>query len=240
MFAHLCGPVARAAIVLAAVLISALSFAIPRAAFAQDAAEPDSQAAAPESGAATEPRADADTDAAADAGADSSGATQAAQKPADEAPSDAATMSETGEADAAPGADASEERLEPGTALDAQPLQLFERIARAWSDGAADSLLAHFGEGKVSLAFSHGGPRGGLFTRTQAGYLLADLFKYSTTEKFEYVKFRNIEKDGQLPYAVADRVFRLENGILYHDQVYVSLRREASAWKIAEIKSIDR
>jgi len=218
VFALPCGPVARAALVLAFVIISALSSAIPRIALAQDAAEP-----------AAEPAAD-----------DSGAATQAAQKPSDDASSEPATISEIGDAQGAPAASVSEERLEPGTAPDAQPLQLFECIARAWSSGLAESLLIHFGEGKVSLAFSHGGPRGGLFTRTQAGYLLADLFKYSTTEKFEYVKFRNIEKDGQLPYAVADRVFRLENGILYHDQVYVSLRREANAWKIAEIKSIDR
>lgn len=217
MFALPCGPVARAALVLAFVIISALSSVVPRVALAQDAAEP----AADDSGAATQ-------------------TTQAAQRPSDDASSESATISEIGDAQDAPGASVSEERLEPGTAPDAQPLQLFECIARAWSSGLAESLLIHFGEGKVSLAFSHGGPRGGLFTRTQAGYLLADLFKYSTTEKFEYVKFRNIEKDGQLPYAVADRVFRLENGILYHDQVYVSLRREASAWKIAEIKSIDR
>lgn len=137
-------------------------------------------------------------------------------------------------------ADSSEPRLEPGTAPDAQPLLVFERIETAWALSVADSLLVHFGEGKVSLAFSHGGPRGGLFTRTQAGYLLGDLFKYSSTEKFRFVKFRNIDKDGQLPYAVADRVFRLENGVLYHDQVYVSLRRESGFWKVAEIKSIDR
>lgn len=222
VFALPCGPVARAAIVLAFVFISAAALSMPRDARAQDAAaEPDSQPAPPDSGAPGE----------------------AAQRPASESPADApgsSSSSEFSDADGASGASAVEERLEPGTAPDAQPLQLFERIARAWADGAADSLLVHFGEGKVSLAFSHGGPRGGLFTRTQASYLLADLFKYSTTEKFEYVKFRNIEKDGQLPYAVADRVFRLENGILYHDQVYVSLRREANAWKIAEIKSIDR
>jgi hypothetical protein len=137
-------------------------------------------------------------------------------------------------------ADSSEPRLEPGTAPDAQPLLVFERIELAWAASIADSLLVHFGDGKVSLAFSHGGPRGGLFTRTQAGYLLGDLFKYSDTEKFRFVKFRNIDKDGQLPYAVADRVFRLENGVLYHDQVYVSLRRESGFWKVAEIKSIDR
>jgi hypothetical protein len=137
-------------------------------------------------------------------------------------------------------ADSSEPRLEPGTAPDAQPLLVFDRIELAWAMSVADSLLVHFGEGKVSLAFSHGGPRGGLFTRTQAGYLLGDLFKYSDTEKFRFVKFRNIDKDGQLPYAVADRVFRLENGVLYHDQVFVSLRRESGLWKVAEIKSIDR
>ena len=137
-------------------------------------------------------------------------------------------------------ADSSEPLLEPGTPPDAQPLLVFERIETAWATSIADSLLVHFGEGKVSLAFTHGGPRGGLFTRTQAGYLLGDLFKYSSTERFRFVKFRNIDKDGQLPFAVADRVFRLENGVLYHDQVYVSLRRESGYWKVAEIKSIDR
>ncbi len=129
--------------------------------------------------------------------------------------------------------------FEPGVDPDAEPVQVFARIERAWLGGEAESLLAHFGTGKVSLSFSRGGPRGGLFTKTQAAYLLSDLLKYSTTERFKFVKYRNINRDGQRPYAVADRRFRLD-GILYHDQVYVELRREEGTWKVAEIKSIDR
>lgn len=134
---------------------------------------------------------------------------------------------------------AEEALLEPGVDPDSEALRVFAAMGRAWAAADTDSLMMHFGRGKVALAFSRGGPRGGVFTRTQASYLFADLFKYSTTEKFEFVKFRNIDQDGQLPYAVADRVFRLDNGVLYRDQVYVSLRREDDTWKVAEIKSID-
>jgi hypothetical protein len=132
-----------------------------------------------------------------------------------------------------------DEPLEPGVDPEAQPLRVFAEIERAWARGDAESLLVHIGEGKVALSFTRSGPRGGLFTRTQTAYLLADLFKYSETEEFKFVKFRNIDRDGQLPFAVADRIFRLDNGILYRDQVYVSLRRERDAWKVAEIRSID-
>ena len=195
-------------------------------------AEPDSQR--PDSGASSEAAAPRKDEPA-----------PAQQSPSDQEAAAAAAKESVSRPDAAldtswAAADSAEPRLEPGTAPDAQPLLVFDRIELAWAMGVADSLLVHFGEGKVSLAFSHGGPRGGLFTRTQAGYLLGDLFKYSNTEKFRFVKFRNIDRDGQLPYAVADRVFRLENGVLYHDQVYVSLRRESGLWKVAEIKSIDR
>ncbi len=132
-----------------------------------------------------------------------------------------------------------EQLLEPGVSPAAQPLRVFSEIERAWGCGDPESLLVHFGTGKVSLSFSRTGPRGGLYTRTQAAYLLADMFKYSKTEQFKFLKFRNIEREGQLPFAVADRIYRLDNGILYHDQVYVSLRRETDAWKVAEIKSIE-
>jgi hypothetical protein len=129
--------------------------------------------------------------------------------------------------------------FEPGVDPDAEPLRIFAAIEWAWTRGSAESLITHFGSGKVSLSFSKGGPRGGLFTRTQATYLLSDLLKYCATEKFRFVKYRNINRDGQRPYAVADRRFRLD-GILYHDQVYVELRREDGTWRVAEIKSIDR
>lgn len=129
--------------------------------------------------------------------------------------------------------------FEPGVDPKAEPFRIFAAIEWAWANSDAESLLAHFGEGKVSLSFNKGGPRGGLFTRTQAAYLLSDLLKYSATETFTFEKYRNIDRDGQRPYAVADRRFRLD-GILYHDQVYVELRREDVAWRVAEIKSIDR
>ncbi len=151
-------------------------------------------------------------------------------EPAAEPPADSATVARV-PADAVP--------FEPGVDPDAEPVLVFSRVERAWSGAEAESLLVHFGAGKVSLSFSRGGPRGGLFTRTQAAYLLSDLLKYSATERFKFVKYRNINRDGQRPYAVADRRFRLD-GILYHDQVYVELRREEGAWKVAEIKSIDR
>jgi hypothetical protein len=133
-----------------------------------------------------------------------------------------------------------EARFEPGADVESPAVGVFRSIEMAWRLAQPESLLRHFGEGKVALAFSRGGPRGGIFTRTQASYLLSDLFKYSTIEKFQFVKYRNIGENGQAPFAVADRVFRLDSGILYHDQVYVSLRREGEGWKVAEIKSIDR
>jgi hypothetical protein len=138
---------------------------------------------------------------------------------------------------------AAEAAVAPFAGADAPPLaaptSIFERIEAAWFAARTESLLVHFGDGKVSLAFRHAGPRGGLFTRTQAAYLFADHFRHTATERFHFVRFRNAEPGAQMPFAVADRVFRLESGLLYHDQVYVSLRREAGAWKIAEIKSID-
>jgi hypothetical protein len=127
------------------------------------------------------------------------------------------------------------------------PLDVFADIARAWPRGDVDIILSHFGDGKVNISVAGTGPSGGEFSRNQSYYLLKDLFKYTTTRKFEFVQYRRSEDDDRTTFAVAERHYlKTDDGRLFKDKIYVALHLEASGdgegdderWVIDEIKSI--
>ena len=117
------------------------------------------------------------------------------------------------------------------------PIGVFTDIEQGWRKSKVDPILRHFGKGKVTIAIE--GVGGGTFSKSQSHYLLQDLFKYTITEKFEFVQYRNVT-DGRVEvYAVAEREFkRNDDGRPYKDKIYVSLQLEDERWVISEIKSV--
>ncbi|UCH85232.1 MAG: DUF4783 domain-containing protein [Candidatus Latescibacterota bacterium] len=119
------------------------------------------------------------------------------------------------------------------------PIGVFADIEVAWRKENVEKILRHYGKGKVGIAIEGSGPTGGTFSRNQSYYLLKDLFKYTITEKFEFVQYRNISEDEDKVYAVAEREYkRNDDGRLFKDKIYVSLHLESDRWVIDEIKSI--
>lgn len=144
--------------------------------------------------------------------------------------------------------DGSESEARPATDAEG-PMGVFADIERAWPEGDVRGILSHFGGGKVSISIAGTGPSGGEFSRNQSYYLLKDLFKYTTTRKFEFVQYRRSEDDDRTTFAVAERHYlKTDDGRLFKDKIYVALHLEdedegegeggSERWVIDEIKSI--
>jgi hypothetical protein len=119
------------------------------------------------------------------------------------------------------------------------PLAIFADIEAGWRNAKVDNVLRHFGKAKVAISIGGAGPSGGYFSKNQSYYLFKDLFKYTITKKFEFTQFRNMQKGEQKVYAVATRLYkRRDDGRLFKDKIYVSLRQEDDRWVISEIKSV--
>ncbi|MFH1755923.1 MAG: hypothetical protein ABIA59_09490 [Candidatus Latescibacterota bacterium] len=119
------------------------------------------------------------------------------------------------------------------------PLDVFADIESGWKHENVDALLQHFGKGKASISIGGIGLAGGRFSKSQSFYLLKDLFKYTLTQKFEFVQFRNMDSGNRRVYAVAERYYkRTDDGRLFKDKIYVALSLEEDRWVISEIKSI--
>ena len=119
------------------------------------------------------------------------------------------------------------------------PLAVFADIEDGWRREEVQKILRHYGKGKVAIAIEGTGPVGGAFSKNQSHYLLKDLFKYTITQKFEFVQYRNVSNGRNRVYAVAERSYkRNDDGRTFKDKIYVSLHLEGSRWVIGEIKSI--
>jgi len=118
------------------------------------------------------------------------------------------------------------------------PISVFADIEAAWRTEKVNRILQHYGEGKVGIAIAGTGPTGGAFSKNQSHYLFKDLFKYTITERFEFVQYRQVT-DGTEVYAVAERSYKKnDDGRLFKDKIYVSLELEDDRWVISEIKSV--
>lgn len=117
---------------------------------------------------------------------------------------------------------------------------VFERIAKAWQGGRPETLDLFLGEGKVTIIL----PRvaGGALSRDQAGYVLRDMFKYSATEKFEFVKYDPFVSEGVV--GIADWSYTPSKGVpVRAERVSVWLVKEGKEkprWVIREIKEAGR
>jgi len=112
----------------------------------------------------------------------------------------------------------------------------FQCIAKAWLEGDAEGIAPFLGEGKVTIQL----PRvvGGVLSRNQAEYVLKDLFKYTTTDKFEFTKYDSFLSEGVA--GIADRTYRSgKDGPTQKDRVSVWLVKEGQEkpkWVIREIR----
>lgn len=119
------------------------------------------------------------------------------------------------------------------------PIAVFADIEAGWKSEQAQQILRHYGKGKVAISIEGSGPTGGQFSRNQSYYLFQDLFKFTITEKFQFVQYRHVSDGRDNVYAVAERRYkRNDDGRLFKDKIYVSLRPEENRWVISEIKSI--
>jgi hypothetical protein len=119
------------------------------------------------------------------------------------------------------------------------PMAIFADIESGWRQENVSKITRHFGGSKVSIAIEGIGPVGGTYSRDQSHYLFKDLFKYTITERFEFVQYRNVS-DGKIKvYAVAERSYKRNgDGRLFKDKIYVSLQMEDDRWVLSEIKSV--
>lgn len=134
------------------------------------------------------------------------------------------------ETEAAPAPDAKKET---------GPIAVFADIEAGWKGEQAQRILRHYGKGKVAISIEGSGPSGGQFSRNQSYYLFQDLFKFTITEEFQFVQYRHVDDGRGDVYAVAERRYRRnDDGRIFKDKIYVSLRSEDDRWVINEIKSI--
>jgi hypothetical protein len=122
---------------------------------------------------------------------------------------------------------------------DAGPIAVFADVETGWKAEQVQHILRHYGKGKVGISIEGSSPTGGQFSRNQSYYLFQDLFKYTITEKFQFVQYRRVSDGRDKVYAVAERQYkRNDDGRIFQDKIYVSLHFEDSRWVISEIKSI--
>jgi len=127
----------------------------------------------------------------------------------------------------------------PGVKNETGPIAVFADIEAGWKSEQAQRILRHYGKGKVAISIEGSGPSGGQFSRSQSYYLFQDLFKFTITEEFQFVQYRHVSDGRDNVYAVAERQYRRnDDGKVYKDKIYVSLRPEDNRWVINEIKSI--
>ncbi|MFN8178513.1 MAG: DUF4783 domain-containing protein [bacterium] len=121
------------------------------------------------------------------------------------------------------------------------PLAVFAAVEKAWAEENVDAFVRLLDpDGRVRIAMASAGPRGGWFNRDQAYYLIKDMFEFTTTERFEFERYWNLDSSGRSPYAVAVRRLRTDEGGSRADRVYISLRKHGDDWFVGEIRSIDQ
>jgi hypothetical protein len=121
---------------------------------------------------------------------------------------------------------------------DERVLAVFREVEVGWRAGTPKPFEKYFRKGKVRLDLGEGGPRGGLFARSQAYYLIADYLKGTQTLDIDLVKTSDGTQGKTRPYALLERVFRDRNGVSRKEVVFISLALEDSLWAISELRAI--
>lgn len=119
-----------------------------------------------------------------------------------------------------------------------RPLTVFGEVEKGWRDGTPRPFERYLGKGKVWLDFGEGGPRGGLYTRSQAYYLIADYLRRTHTIDIGLVKISEGTRRGSPPYARLDRTCRYKYGMSGREMIFVSLSDEDGNWVISELRVV--
>ena len=118
------------------------------------------------------------------------------------------------------------------------PLRIFGAVEKGWRDGTPKPFERYLGKGKVRLDFGEGGPRGGLFKRSQAYYLLADYLRRAQTIRIGIARMSDGGNRGSRPHALLERLCRYSNGVAQKEIIFVSLSREDDRWVISELRVV--
>jgi|GEM_PF-1143690 len=119
-----------------------------------------------------------------------------------------------------------------------EALAVLGAIEQGWRVSSAEPFGTHLGKAKVRIDLGEGGPRGGLFTRSQAYYLLSDYL-----DRFRTVELTVAKRSAQIwsaskPYILFERAYRTQDGEHGKQIVFVSLNRDGDEYVISEINAI--
>jgi len=141
-----------------------------------------------------------------------------------------------------PGAHSGQDRRRkpktPVNAVPKDPMVVFRGIESAWRSGDAQKLAAYAGDSKVLLNVRGLGEKGGYYSRSQVFYLFKGMFKSTKHKKFNFVKFHDVGAGSSKIYGIAQRNYEnMNNGRLFQDKIYVTLKLEGKRWVVSEMKS---
>jgi hypothetical protein len=114
----------------------------------------------------------------------------------------------------------------------------FRDVEAGWRSATPKPFEKYLRKGRVRLDFGEGGPRGGLYARSQAYYLIADYLKGTHTLEANLVKVSSGAAGAAKPYALVERVFRDRRGVSRRETVFISLALEDSLWAISELRIV--
>lgn len=118
------------------------------------------------------------------------------------------------------------------------PLAVLREVAAGWRAGTPKPFEKYLRKGKVRLDLGEGGPRGGLYARSQAYYLIADYLKGTQTVDLVITKVNDGSQGKAKPYALLERTYKDTNGLSRKEVVFVSLALEEGQWAISEMRAI--
>lgn len=117
-------------------------------------------------------------------------------------------------------------------------LTVFREVAAGWRSATPKPFEKYLRKGKVRLDFGEGGPRGGLFARSQAYYLIAGYLKGTQTLQIGFTKMSDGARGNGEPYAMLERSFRDRDGVSRKEVVIITLALDEGSWVIAEVRVI--
>jgi hypothetical protein len=127
---------------------------------------------------------------------------------------------------------------ESDTRLIDDPMATFRSIETAWQKSNAQAIAAFASESPIFIEIRGIDRRGGYFTKPQLYYIFKQMFEGSSQVRFEFIKYRNLDKPDRRVYGVAYRKYKnVRRGGIFEDTVYITLVKEGSRWAVAEIKS---
>jgi hypothetical protein len=123
-------------------------------------------------------------------------------------------------------------------AVASEALAVLGAVEQGWRISSAGPFGTHLGKAKVRIDLGEGGPRGGLFTGSQAYYLLSDYLGDFQTVELRVDKTSTDTRSGSRPYILFERAYRTRDGAERKQVVFVSLSVEDDVYVISEVRAI--